>query len=235
MNWNDIVILVFSGLVAASTVIYAFLTWRLVSETRELRQAQTEPRISIRAEFSDRAAHGALELVIRNEGQGAARDIKFRFQGDPNHFVETGISVPVDQIPVIRDGLPYLGPNQRFDMIMGWLRAESFRHASKNPWTFYITYENHLGKPNQEVYVVDFSQFDALIMRDSSPLFKMEEHLGQLQKTIERLVNGNRQIGVITQTKEEFLEKQNQRMAERAATRDITQNVPTETEQDEPD
>ena len=30
MDWNDIVILVFSGLVAVSTAVYAYLTWRLV-------------------------------------------------------------------------------------------------------------------------------------------------------------------------------------------------------------
>lgn len=34
----------FSAVVAITTVVYAILTWRLVSETRKMRVAQTEPR-----------------------------------------------------------------------------------------------------------------------------------------------------------------------------------------------
>ena len=34
----------FSAVVAIATIVYAILTWRLVSETRKMRVAQTEPR-----------------------------------------------------------------------------------------------------------------------------------------------------------------------------------------------
>jgi hypothetical protein len=37
--------LLFSGVVAVSTFFYAILTWKLVSETRKMREAQTEPKI----------------------------------------------------------------------------------------------------------------------------------------------------------------------------------------------
>ena len=38
--------LLFSGIVAISTVVYAFLTWQLVSETRKMRKVQTEPSVA---------------------------------------------------------------------------------------------------------------------------------------------------------------------------------------------
>ena len=43
---HDIAVLTifFSGVVAASTVVYAVLTWKLVSETRKMREVQTEPK-----------------------------------------------------------------------------------------------------------------------------------------------------------------------------------------------
>ena len=44
---------IFSGLVAFSTIIYAFLTWSLVLETRKMREAQTEPNIIITIQPSE--------------------------------------------------------------------------------------------------------------------------------------------------------------------------------------
>jgi primosomal protein N'' len=39
--------LLFAGVVAAATVVYAWLTAKLVAETRRLRQVQTEPHIEV--------------------------------------------------------------------------------------------------------------------------------------------------------------------------------------------
>ena len=50
MEVYEWLIVAFTGVVALSTVVYAFLTWRLVSETRRMREVQTEPRVSVRVE-----------------------------------------------------------------------------------------------------------------------------------------------------------------------------------------
>ena len=180
-------ILIFSGLVAFSTVFYAILTWILVCETRKLRKVQIEPQISVRAEFSPRAADGALELVIRNEGQGGASNIKFEFKGDPTYFVESGITTPINEISALKDGLHYLGPNQRFDILIGWLLGDAFNKAVTAPWTFDVSYENLHGESRNTKSIVDFAQFDRIILRDSSPLFKIEKHLNDIQKHLARI------------------------------------------------
>ena len=108
MELGEILIIVFTGVVAGSTVAYAVLTWRLVAETRRLREAQTEPRVSMRLELAERVGHGGIELLIRNEGQGPAQNIRFHFQGDPTYFIGHGQQQPIDQIPLIENGLPYL-------------------------------------------------------------------------------------------------------------------------------
>ena len=172
----------FSAIVAVATAVYAFLTYKLVSETRRLREVQTEPVISVRAEVSPRASSGGLELVIRNEGQGGARNIKFRFDGDPTYFVKSGITVPINEISALRDGLQYLGPNQRFDVLMGWLPDEAYHRAIEKHWTFHVTYENAMGKRREATYIVDFAQFENIILRDSSPLFKIERHLAEIKR-----------------------------------------------------
>ena len=78
--------------------------------------------------------------------------------------------------------MQYLGPNQRFDVLMGWLRGDAFHRAIKEPWIFHVTYENDMGKCQEATHVVDFAQFDNIIMRDSSPLFKIEGHLADIKK-----------------------------------------------------
>ncbi len=48
MNKNSGGLMVlFTAVVTFSTVMYAFLTARLVSETRQMRRAQTDPRIEV--------------------------------------------------------------------------------------------------------------------------------------------------------------------------------------------
>ena len=91
-----------TAVVAFSTVFYVVLTGKFVSETRQLRKVQTEPRVSVRLELADRAGHGAMELVIRNEGQSPAQDIQFNFRGDPTYFTRNGKRRPIDDLPIIR-------------------------------------------------------------------------------------------------------------------------------------
>ena len=210
---SDVLLVVFTGVVAGCTLLYCCLTGWLAWETRRMRQLQTEPRISIRAEYSTRTASGGMELVIRNEGQGVARNIKFTFEGDPNHFVGSGSLIPVDQIRAIRDGLSHLGPSQRFDIIIGWLDDEKYVHAKQNPWIFHVLYENQIGETKEDHYVVDFSEFDSLMLVDSSPLFDIEKHLRRLRQDFEHLTNGTRSLRVITQTKDEFRAERAEQLA----------------------
>ena len=46
MELSEILIIAFTGVVALSTVAYALLTWRLVSETQKLRSARGDPQTS---------------------------------------------------------------------------------------------------------------------------------------------------------------------------------------------
>ena len=214
MTVADVLLLVFAGMVAVATLVYAVLTWRLVAETRRMREVQTEPRISVRAELSEQGGHGGIDLVIRNEGQGPAQNVRFRFKGDPTYFFQDR---PVDQFPVIKNGLAYLGPGQTFRFLLGFLMGPSFTHATEAPWTFHTQYENTLGEQRQDTYVVDFSVFESLIVSGRVPLHDIATHLEALQRDVHHLTTGFDQLRVITQTKQEVEEEQKRWLSERAA------------------
>ncbi len=216
MELSEILIIAFTGVVALSTVAYALLTWRLVSETQKLRRAQTEPRVSARVEIDEWAGRDGLELVIRNEGQGPASNIRFDFEGDPTYFIGSGQLEPIDQISVIKNGLPHLGPGQTFRLRLGWLIGEAFDRANQVPWTLHISFRSLGGTLMRGTYVLDFSQFAGTMGGDEQPLVKIERHLNSLQKDVHHLLTGFNKPQIITQTKGAYREEMEQRRRERS-------------------
>ena len=202
LDLGQVLMVVFTGVVATSTVIYAVLTWRLVSETRTMRKAQTEPRVSVYVDLNEHDGHGRMDLVIHNNGQGGAEDIRIDFEGDPTYFDDER---PIDQLPAIKNGLRYLGPHGSFRILLGWLFGEAFTRAIQEPWTFHLSYKNAIGDKISETFTVDFSQFDGLMFTDGDPLKKIEKHLDSLQKDVHHMTTGFSKLHVLTQTKEEYL------------------------------
>ena len=189
---------VFSCVVAVSTVAYAILTWKLFSETRQMREAQTEPRVSIRLEMNHTGLHG-YELVIRNEGQGVARNVRFEFEGDSSYFRESfirGVLPTVDQLPIITDGLPYLESGQVFRFSLGMVSEEEFNRAAGDPWIFRVRYENLYGKEKKDTYTLDFSQFRGMFFAPNR-LVEISQHLDSIRKDLNRLTEGYTKIQVV--------------------------------------
>ena len=200
---NETLIMAFTGVFALSTVFYVAITCWLAWETRKIRTAQNEPRVSVQIELNNQVGHGGMQLAIRNEGTGPAHEIKFTFSGNPHYFIQNGAGVPVNQLPVIRDGLKYLGPDRQFTIILGYLFGEAFRSATELPWSFDIHYKDRIGKVKSDTYVLDFSQFSHLILSSGDPLRGIEKHLGDIKKEFRHLGTGFHKPQVITQTKEE--------------------------------
>ena len=212
MEMEQIWILIFSGVVAASTVVYAILTGWLVWETQKLRKAQTEPRVSVYVELNEQAGNGQMDLVFENEGPGPAEGIEIGFRGDPTYFDDER---PVDQLPAIKNGLKYLGPYRRFRIILGWLHGEEYERAIQEPWIFDLKYKNAVGKKTSETFVVDFSQFSGLILTGSSPLVKIEKHLDTLQRDFHHAMTGFNRLHVITETRDEYLKRMEEQRRQR--------------------
>ena len=123
----SVIVVVCTVVVAVCTMISVFLTKLLVSETRRLREAQTDPRVSVQVEPHD--ASLGYQLVIRNEGQGPAMNVRFEFKGDPTYFRNSwaGKAPPaVDQLPAIRDGLEYMGIGYTQEFFLNQSQGEMY-------------------------------------------------------------------------------------------------------------
>ena len=223
MELGEILIIVFTGVVAASTVAYAALTAWLVSETRRLREAQTEPRVSIRVE-TDHTGELGYELVVQNEGQGVAKNVRFDFEGDPSYFRNSwvmGHPPVIDELPIIKNGLDYLEPNQTYRFPLGTVFPEEFERATESPWIFRTHYGSLYGKQRTDTYVLDFSQFRGMFF-ESNHLKEIAEHMKTVREDLHRLTEGHARVQIVTQTREEFEQR---REEWRKAQEDHTPNV----------
>lgn len=69
-GWSSVVLVVV-------TAIYAGLTWKLVRETKDARQQEIMPAISLELES---VIHGAVTPVLKNIGNGPAREVNTELQ-----------------------------------------------------------------------------------------------------------------------------------------------------------
>ena len=91
----------------ATSIALAVTTWVLAKETRLLRRAQTDPRLSIWIGPNKREVHW-IEMVIENVGAGPAYGITFTASRD----FECRKGAPFSELGFMTTGLPYLAPRQ---------------------------------------------------------------------------------------------------------------------------
>jgi len=99
---------IFSALVAIATIVYAILTWKLVSETRKMREAQTEPKVSVTIQPREEWIN-FIDMVIQNIGLGPAYNIKFEINSDFEYMKGKFLS----ELGFMKNGLKYLALNQK--------------------------------------------------------------------------------------------------------------------------
>lgn len=183
-NWDNIVL-------AFLTLGLCLFTWRLsvqtrhlVIQTKRLADIQIEPRISIQAEWD--SSEYTYELIVANKGQGAAKNVTCKFEGDNTKFRDTLIfkNTPlVDELHFIRHGIEQFEPGQSYRYFLGSSTRDAFAHAAESPWIFRLQYENLFGEIRKDTQIVEF----ALFRGDFSPPSKLHE-IALILKEIQELL-----------------------------------------------
>lgn len=168
--------IIFSGVVALSTVVYAILTWRLTSETRAMRKAQTEPHVSFAVHPSE-ASVGLMELVVENDGPGPALNV--RFEAAEDLMLGPHREVPLSQMGLFRRGVSYMSPGQRYRFFF----ASTFDNPeliTMEPVRVEVTYETALGEKRAGGAFIDFRALEGMYgpaIPDSKKIAKLLEAL----------------------------------------------------------
>ncbi len=199
---------IFSAVVAIATVVYAILTWRLTSETRKMREAQTEPRVSATIQPREEWIN-FIDMVIQNIGLGPAYNIKLEANPDFEYAKGEFLS----ELGFMKNGLRYLAPNQKLQFFLTSM-IEDFDKKVKTPFTIKVSYKNKFGKKYSEDLVIDFSELIGLGQLGEPPLHKIAKNMEDIEKDLHHLSTGFHRMKVIRYTKED-IEKETKQLLER--------------------
>jgi len=195
---------IFSAVVAIATIVYAILTWKLVSETRKMREAQTEPKVSVTIQPREEWIN-LIDMVIQNIGLGPAYNIKFEINPDFEYMKGRFLS----ELGFMKNSLKYLAPNQKLQFFLTTM-IENFEEKTKKPFEIRVTYQNGRGKTYKDVYMIDFSQLIGLRQLGEPPLYKIAKNVEEIEKDIYNLSTGFHKIKVVRYTKEDVEEETKQ-------------------------
>jgi hypothetical protein len=183
---------VFTGIVTLATAVYAGLTWALVSETRRMRQVQTEPKIEITLRTVAEAIH-IQRLHVRNIGLGAAIGIRFRPRVVEGGGGAEALLREFTETNFFASGIGYLGPGEE--------RYSNYTQMSENHdqkiasvLCFDVTYDSATGRTYAESIFLNMAEQKGNYQLGTPDLHSIAKSLEQLQKDIHNVLTGFKRI-----------------------------------------
>lgn len=195
LNANSgVLMLIFSAVVAISSVVYAHLTRLLVDETRKMRQAQTDPRIEVFLKPREEWIN-LVYLCVRNIGLGPAYDIAFRIEKTGNTSGAEALVNDFAQSKFFETGVRYLGPGH--DLFSNPTQmTKQFEEKIDAILIVNVTYRNAVGVQIADSYRLDLSEWRGRRQGGIPHLYTISQTLDRMQKDIQRLASGFQRLNV---------------------------------------
>ena len=202
---------VFTGVVTISTVAYALLTWKLVSETRKMRQVQTEPRIEIALKSLDFAINIA-RLHVRNIGLGPAINVKFGPRVVAGGDAARVLLEEFTRTNFFKVGLKYLGPSQ--ELHSGYTQMIHDTEAKvQSVLVFDLEYKGATGKKYKDQITIDMSEQKGAYQLGTPNLYSIAQSLKKIQEEFSHVISGFKKINADIYTAEDRAREDEERLA----------------------
>ena len=183
---------IFTAVVTLSTVAYAALTWSLVSETKKMREVQTEPRIEIALKPLDFAIN-IVRLHVRNIGLGPAKNVKFSSSVSAVGQGAEKLLEEFNKTNFLKVGLKYFGPNQ--ELHSGYTQVtEDYDAKIASVLIYEVEYESVTGKKYKDQIIIDMSEQEGLIQLGKPNLYSIAQSIEAIQKEFSHVVSGFKKI-----------------------------------------
>lgn len=179
---------IFSAVVTAATVVYAWLTARLVQETRQMRQVQTEPRIQVTYRVRDEWIN-LLDITVRNIGLGPAYDVRFEVRAEKDTDGSSDLLKGLLKLACFQNGLSYLGPSQEY--FSYWTNLAD-GDSSKVDGRIVITcaYRSVTDVQYKHDCIVDLSELKGSSRIGEPPLHKIAKHMEKIENDLHNIATG---------------------------------------------
>jgi hypothetical protein len=162
-----------------SSFLVALATVVLVIEARKTREAQTAPDISVSFTQANRA--GVVYIIIKNDGAGTARNIRFSVAGD----IKTHRGTPLAEASYMKQGFRYLVPDQQIRTFFATASEVMEYITDSQMVTISAHYEGENGRRYKKEFPNDFAALENTT-RSDLPIEKIGSELERLRKVIEK-------------------------------------------------
>ncbi|HHF3107324.1 TPA: hypothetical protein ACPJ1P_001771 [Vibrio diabolicus] len=196
---------IFTGIVTLSTVVYAILTGKLVSETRMMREVQTEPKLQITLESFDFAVH-ITRLKIQNIGFGPAKNLKFTCSVISGGDSGQRLLEDFTKTNFFNTGLRYFGPTQILHSYYSDT-TNDFEGKISSVLSFRLSYESSTGKSYEDEVLIDMSELKSAYRLGKPNFYSMAQSLEKIQEDLHLLSTGFNKIKVDLYTSEDRQKK----------------------------
>jgi len=186
----EIITLIFAGVVALSTVVYAILTQRLVNETRIMRRSQTNPEVSVSLSHNE-ISISFIDLLVENIGMGPAYDIKFKVIKD----FELLKGRKLTEVGFVKNGIRYMAPRQNLRLYLASF-IENPKELEEKEIELIVSYKNGLEENFERKFVLSFSQYASFFQLGSPPLHKIANNLEKIRNDFHSIIDGFKRIKV---------------------------------------
>ncbi len=183
------------------TAIYVYLTWKLVRETRQMKVAQTVPKVIVYVRPRDNAINW-FDLVVQNVGASPAYDVSFSVHPD----FRFGEGRHISDLGLIKDGIRFL-PNEDKIQFFFTSLLEDFDYKVKTPFHIDVKYKDGKGKEHEGRCFINFSLFVGMAQVGNPPLYEIAESVKSIKNNFEQVSSGLKKPRVIVYAEIEKPEK----------------------------
>ena len=186
-----------ASLLVATTIVYAYLTRRLVLESRALREMTMRPALVVTAEI-DKTHINLFNFRVENIGGGAARSIRLRTSRE---FM-CGNNRPLHELGLFKRAIPLLGPGRNIETFLA--NAIEMYQEPQQELEVTAEYEDAAGRKFEETFLVDFAAFENLSRVGEAPLHTIAKSIEKLQKSIGNLSSGTKKLSVLVYSQDDL-------------------------------
>ncbi|MGH7788572.1 MAG: hypothetical protein ACRERC_17005 [Candidatus Binatia bacterium] len=195
---QGILSLILTFVLAIATIVY-------VVETRRIRQADTEPALSIYTVPHD-AYIMILELVVTNYGRGAARNAAFTIEADRDEI----LAREVRSLDVLTT-LTYLPPGEKFRFFFGEA-GKLLPEPEMKPIVITASYETEGGEKRAAKFVIDAQQYDGATRIGEPPEYESAKALNKIADALDGAISGLKRLKVTTSTDKQLADERKERL-----------------------
>jgi hypothetical protein len=189
---SDALTVIFTAVVTLSTAVYAILTAILVSETKKMREVQTEPKIHITLESFDFAIH-IIRLNILNIGFGPASNLTFQPSVIAGGDSAEKLLSEFTESNFFKTGLRHFGPGQ--NVYSAYTQTtQDFEGKSASVLSFKVNYKSATGKKYSDEIIIDMSEIKDRYQLGKPNLYSIANSLEKLQKDVGHIVSGFKRV-----------------------------------------